>query len=545
MLRKLFLGSAVAAVAALALLLTVGSTAEKPQPAEAVVASISTTTSTINNDFWAQLHIVAEDDLWANPNISFYDLRVTATAGDFGGLDICALIFPPYSQVGCAPVVFPVLLPACYYDEFTTPCIILDTNGFPIAGPFFPTLVGPADRDITICNTGESVDFFLNCSAYPGSGFIDLSPFPEANTTEVELWWRSPGGFPGGTVTFTAWQGSSVKSTSITVLGAPASIDLFAFRHYSNESSECSDTPVYVIAAEEYTFNNPTTFDNNRAVLCAEVRDSNGSLLSGVDVLWTTNDGSLALGPVTATTGGLAYNELTSGGTGHSGDIATVKAQAGSASDTVNVQFGGDPASCSIPDFPDVLDIGDSAHFVATFLDSKGNLVPDGIVGHIEEVDSGDGGDNVDIVSSIEDTVKGQIEGDIIAAISGLTTIAASLEQLAGPDVVCTEALELSGDVHLTPIVCEDKDGILYGTKPPLAGGWGTFAFCGGTYQQLLTASGCPMATSVFFYNKPNGTFAVWIPGSEVAAVNAEIYTIFPPEHTPIPAGTIFTAKCK
>jgi len=563
LIRKLFLGSAVATVVALALLLvTVGSPVGKAQPAEATVASISTTTTSINNAWWAQLHIVAEDDLWSNPLTSIYDVRVTATAGDFGGLDICAIVFPPYAQTGCAPVLFPVPTPACYYDEFVaTPCIILKTNGFPIFPPFFPTLVGPADRDITICNTGESVDYDFDCSSSGVSN--NENPYdgfncPECNTTEIELWWQSPNGFPGGTVTFTAWQGTSVKSSSITVLGAPAAISLKALRESSNESSSCAGTEVKVIAGVEYTFGNwDTNFDNNRAVLCAVVTDSNGSKLSGVDVIWTTTNGQLTGcwsdgdpvpgGAVTPTAGGLAYNCLSSGSTGNEGESATVTATAGSASASVTVEFGGNPATCTIPDFTTDLDIGDNIDVVATFKTALGNKVPDGIQVYFGEVDSGDSSGNAEIADPWQDTVNSMAQANLVAAISGLTTVYATIYANAGADATCTEALELSGDIHLTPGACPagNTTGILYGFKPPAAGGFGTFAFCGGTYAQLLAASGCPAATSAFFYNKPSGTFAVWIPGSEVAAANAEIYSIFPSEHTPIPAGTIWTAKCK
>ncbi len=84
---------------------------------------------------------------------------------------------------------------------------------------------------------------------------------------------------------------------------------------------------------------------------------------------------------------------------------------------------------------------------------------------------------------------------------------------------------------------------ILFGTKPPLGGGTGTFAFSCGSLPQLLTASGCPQATATFFYNKPGGGFAVWIPGSSVAAANAEFLSIFNGD-PPIPVNTIFTVKC-
>lgn len=83
--------------------------------------------------------------------------------------------------------------------------------------------------------------------------------------------------------------------------------------------------------------------------------------------------------------------------------------------------------------------------------------------------------------------------------------------------------------------------GIISGTLPPLGGGWGTFSYCGGTFEELLQTTECPTATAAFFYNKPDGTWAVWIPGATVAAVNSEIKALFP---SAIPEATIFTARC-
>jgi hypothetical protein len=334
------------------------------------------------------------------------------------------------------------------------------------------------------------------------------------------------------------------------VAGAPATVTLKAQRNYTTEDTSCQGTPVYVIAATDYTFNNPTTFDNNRAIICADVRDSFGHALGNEQVVFTTTDGCFMENGATSIvrnteSNSLAHARLESCSTGASGDVAHVKAQAGGVfSNTVDVAFGSDPKSCSIPVISD-LDIGNSAHVVATFVDTHGNMVPDGIVAHLEEVDSGDGSDNVQFVSVFEDTVNSKVEGDIIGAISVDTTIAASVETIAGADPTCTETVHLTGDIHVTPGVCSDSDFILYGNKPPAGGGFGTFAFCGGTYEQLLTASGCPKATAVFFYNKPDGKFAVWIPGTDVSSVNDEILSIFPNVHTPIPEGTIFTAKCK
>lgn len=86
------------------------------------------------------------------------------------------------------------------------------------------------------------------------------------------------------------------------------------------------------------------------------------------------------------------------------------------------------------------------------------------------------------------------------------------------------------------------QGGIIAGNKPPASGGFGSFAFGGGTFEQVLTASGCPKETSAFFYNKPDGTFAVWIPGTTISAVNGEIMSLFP--NNTVPLGTIFIGRC-
>jgi hypothetical protein len=84
---------------------------------------------------------------------------------------------------------------------------------------------------------------------------------------------------------------------------------------------------------------------------------------------------------------------------------------------------------------------------------------------------------------------------------------------------------------------------ILFGSAPPPGGGFGTFALNCGSLDQLVEASGCPEATAVFFYNKPDGDFAVYIPGSAVAIVNEEFLGIFNGDPA-IEENTIFTARC-
>ncbi len=65
--------------------------------------------------------------------------------------------------------------------------------------------------------------------------------------------------------------------------------------------------------------------------------------------------------------------------------------------------------------------------------------------------------------------------------------------------------------------------------------------FNGGTIEQLVTASGCPRQTAAFFFTF-DGAFVVYIPGAQVAAVNAEVLTHF--VDGAIPAGTPFIGKC-
>jgi hypothetical protein len=86
-------------------------------------------------------------------------------------------------------------------------------------------------------------------------------------------------------------------------------------------------------------------------------------------------------------------------------------------------------------------------------------------------------------------------------------------------------------------------DGVLLGFPPPRDGGFGTFVFCGGSLADLLKASRCPASTAVFFYNKQDGTFAIWAPGTQVSSVNEEFLDIF--DGSPaVPPGTIFSARC-
>jgi hypothetical protein len=83
---------------------------------------------------------------------------------------------------------------------------------------------------------------------------------------------------------------------------------------------------------------------------------------------------------------------------------------------------------------------------------------------------------------------------------------------------------------------------IIGGNKPPAGGGFGSFVYGGGSFADLVTASGCPQESAAYFYNKPNGSFAVYIPGTQVSIVNQDIMGLFPNDS--IPLGTIFLGRC-
>ncbi len=83
--------------------------------------------------------------------------------------------------------------------------------------------------------------------------------------------------------------------------------------------------------------------------------------------------------------------------------------------------------------------------------------------------------------------------------------------------------------------------GTIIAGSIPLNGGFGLIVFGGGTNAQLLTASGCPQATAVFYATNAAGGFVTYIPGTGIAAVNAAWNTLFA---NGIPAPSALIGKC-
>lgn len=83
--------------------------------------------------------------------------------------------------------------------------------------------------------------------------------------------------------------------------------------------------------------------------------------------------------------------------------------------------------------------------------------------------------------------------------------------------------------------------GTIISGSIPAGGGFGLIVYGGGTLQQLVTATGCPVA-SMALWATANGSFITYVPGTTITAVNAEFMTTYPGN---IPANTPFVGKCQ
>jgi hypothetical protein len=82
---------------------------------------------------------------------------------------------------------------------------------------------------------------------------------------------------------------------------------------------------------------------------------------------------------------------------------------------------------------------------------------------------------------------------------------------------------------------------VLYGSIPA-AGGFGIIgASVTATIDQVVAATGCPIA-SMALYATSNGSFVAYVPGTSIAGVNAGFLALFP--GGVIPAGTALMGRC-
>lgn len=101
-------------------------------------------------------------------------------------------------------------------------------------------------------------------------------------------------------------------------------------------------------------------------------------------------------------------------------------------------------------------------------------------------------------------------------------------------DYVCTE------DDRTNPPPTSGSD-LITGGEVPIEGGFGLAVFAGGTADDLVQATACPIETAAYYFTV-DGAFVIYIPGTEVEAVNAAFLAAFP--SGTLPDGTAFLGKC-
>jgi hypothetical protein len=92
----------------------------------------------------------------------------------------------------------------------------------------------------------------------------------------------------------------------------------------------------------------------------------------------------------------------------------------------------------------------------------------------------------------------------------------------------------------LVPGGAQAQTGTIISGSIPQTGGFGIIVFGGGSNDQLVSASGCPEETAVFWATS-NGEFVTFVPGSDVDIVNDAWNDLFP---SGIPANTGLIGRC-
>ena len=106
--------------------------------------------------------------------------------------------------------------------------------------------------------------------------------------------------------------------------------------------------------------------------------------------------------------------------------------------------------------------------------------------------------------------------------------------------VVVTLAV-LGAVAPVTAQTSGDPTGKIISGSIPADGGFGIIVYGGGTFDQLVSAAGCPVSRAVFWFTV-NGNFVVFVPSTSVGAVNTGAQAAFP--NSTIPASTPLIGRC-
>jgi hypothetical protein len=385
MIRKIFGGGVTAAVAVAAVLLVLTGAGTT---VSANVNSVSAAPTTIDTEQTSVITIDADE--------GDGDVRILATTGDFI---------------------------ACTEGDNATDCLLDDGAVLEVDGN--------NDRDISVLDN-------------LGTNDVPIA----TNVDTLLVTWEAPA--TGGTANITAIQDNVAKSASITVRGAAATVELSILEFASSSTTACQGDVISVLNG--VGANNGNIAAGNDAVdgnLCSIVKDAAGNRLPNMAVIYSTTDGTVA--PLTDTTGvtGQVANASTivAGSTGQPGDTATVTASAGGQSATAEVQFGGNPASCTLTTDPTSVAVGGSTTVNVSVLDSTGGPVPDGTSVGVAQANPG-AGVNAQILGSPTTTSDGAAKASAIAAIQGAIALGAQAPNAGGSNpVTCTGTVIATGSV--------------------------------------------------------------------------------------------------
>jgi len=397
------------------------------------------------------------------------------------------------------------------------------------------TTPGTADTDkpIQVLATAGTVGSILctggtlGCLGVSGPGSNNVSVPNLLNDLDiVTAVFTAPA--TGPTVaSLTVIQDGLVKVLTITVRGTASAVTLTA----TSAAIAATGAPAGVAVATIREINN-TTFGQAAANLNAKVVDSAGNVLPSVTVIYITTDGTLrivgagaAANSDVTNTSGYAELELVADATTDDGESVTVTASAVGKSSTVDIAFGGAPATCTITADQTSPQAGATVLLTVEFLDASGGPVPDRylllIAGtpDVQAVNSVGGGTFA--LFAPGRTSAGTATASLAVGAQGGTAIVVS-----NSSANCSTSIVVAGAVVTPPLTNGGGtgDGAIVGTLP--SSGFGLVTF-GGSVDELKTALATSCASGAPIFATSGGAFVGYFPTTSIVAVNAAFNALY------------------
>ena len=350
----------------------------------------------------------------------------------------------------------------------------------------------------------------------------------------------------------TVIQGSSVATINLACRGSVSEISIV--NRLQTISAITSATTNFVLSS---TGTEPVAGDALLSVaanLHTTAKDSAGNTLADVTVVFITDDGSLVKNDLstslmfakTGLTGSTNAVSLVAGGTGKTGDVATVTANAFGKTTTTSVTFAGNAVACDVSAADTTVGTGGSTVITAMFWSDTDRTVPIADYHTVSGKTTGTGvpsiqvvnavGEGTFLISGVTVPVGGEMTGTLTLGASGGTGV---LGTMGGTTTTCNTTVTVSTTMMQPPTPGPGAgDGVIVGTLP--ASGFGLVTF-GGTIDELKAALATACASNAPIYSTDaSGNFVPYVGVSVVSAVNAAFNALYPsglPEGTPLLGG--------